>query len=338
MLERPNHHVDPTAAYWQKRAVAAERELARIRESVREIQDEARAPMKATDARRCSSMTHSQKTKLPLCLSANRLGGSAWLEHASLLPENSALTSADEGAVAPKVASRTFEEEVKDEPTWPMAYGEFSPAGKISMESPFMPRNSWGMVHNNARLREDMFSEGDDEDFIYHVEQPSGLGACVMRFLRVPGYAEEREWLQCSGKRRIAGDSASEDSLGEGDSEINSLLRDMERMPPYTPIPVAEQSEGGAKQPPPVEFFQKIYSLGLAGDWLNGSPLDKTLKQACCIEEIKCPNSNSLVFRRLRLLRRLSSKTSRKRRNNIQLGSRSSGRKNPDQAVQEASS
>lgn len=33
----------------QKRAVAAERELARIRESVREIQDEARAPMKATD-------------------------------------------------------------------------------------------------------------------------------------------------------------------------------------------------------------------------------------------------------------------------------------------------
>ena len=36
-----------------------------------------------------------------------------------------------------------------------------------------------------------------------------------------------------------------------------------------------------------MEFFQKIYSLGLAGDWLNGSPLDKTLKQACCIEEIK---------------------------------------------------
>ena len=35
------------------------------------------------------------------------------------------------------------------------------------------------MVHNNARSREDMFSEGDDEDFIYHVEQPSGLGVIL---------------------------------------------------------------------------------------------------------------------------------------------------------------
>lgn len=53
-----------------------------------------------------------------------------------------------------------------------------------------------------------------------HCKVSSLFGACA----GVPGYAEEREWLQCSGKRRIAGDSASEDSLGEGDSEINSLL------------------------------------------------------------------------------------------------------------------